>query len=166
MSHNRPYLAWLLGLAVAAIIAPTVLAAELRPDDRADIRGAGVVIGSHVVRPDDRTGIHGVRTPSFSTPQGLRADGLRWQGLADLYLQRNNRPAASFYTPQGLRADGQRWEAMARAYQRSSATTESRTAGFDWRDAGIGAAGGLGLILAGAAMLVAARRGSRTKAAV
>ena len=45
-----------------------------------------------------------------TTPQGLNADGLRLQGLADRYAQ------MSGYTQDGLRADGLRYQTMARAY--------------------------------------------------
>ena len=45
-----------------------------------------------------------------TTPQGLKADGLRLQGIADRYVQ------MSGYTQDGLRADGLRYQAMARAY--------------------------------------------------
>ena len=45
-----------------------------------------------------------------TTPQGLKADGLRLQGIADRYAQ------MSGYTQDGLRADGLRYQAMARAY--------------------------------------------------
>jgi hypothetical protein len=44
------------------------------------------------------------------TQEGLQADGLRLQGLADRYTQ------MSGYTQDGLRADGLRYQAMARAY--------------------------------------------------
>jgi hypothetical protein len=44
------------------------------------------------------------------TQEGLKADGLRLQGLADRYEQ------MSGYTQDGLRADGLRYQAMARAY--------------------------------------------------
>jgi hypothetical protein len=44
------------------------------------------------------------------TQEGLQADGLRLQGLADRYVQ------MSGYTQDGLRADGLRYQAMARAY--------------------------------------------------
>ncbi len=47
---------------------------------------------------------------SGSTQEGLKADGLRLQGLADRYVQ------MSGYTQDGLRADGLRYQAMARAY--------------------------------------------------
>ena len=47
---------------------------------------------------------------SGSTQEGLKADGLRLQGLADRYAQ------MSGYTQDGLRADGLRYQAMARAY--------------------------------------------------
>jgi len=98
------------------------------------------------------------------TQQGLTADGLRWQGLARMYQRQESRPAASFYTPQALKAEGQRWQAMAVAYQaRQSASTGSTAGGFDWADAGIGAAGGLGFAIVGAALLLGARRVRRTK---
>jgi hypothetical protein len=44
------------------------------------------------------------------TQEGLQADGFRLQGLADRYAQ------MSGYTQDGLRADGLRYQAMARAY--------------------------------------------------
>jgi hypothetical protein len=45
------------------------------------------------------------------TQDGLKADGLRLQGIADRYVQ------MSGYTQDGLKADGLRYQAMARAYQ-------------------------------------------------
>ena len=44
------------------------------------------------------------------TQEGLRADGLRLQGIADRYAQMRG------YTQDGLKADGLRYQAMARAY--------------------------------------------------
>ena len=44
------------------------------------------------------------------TQQGLTADGLRLQGIADRYAQMRG------YTQEGLKADGLRYQAMARAY--------------------------------------------------
>ena len=44
------------------------------------------------------------------TQQGLTADGLRLQGIADRYAQMRG------YTQAGLRADGLRYQAMGRAY--------------------------------------------------
>jgi hypothetical protein len=109
------------------------------------------------------------------TPQGLKADGLRWQGLADRYIQLRgttplglqadglryqamarfyaNRPAASFYTPQALKADGLRWQAMGRFYTAQSASTRSSSTGFDWGSAAIGGAGMI-VIALGAGLLV------------
>lgn len=105
---------------------------------------------------------------SGSTPQGLKAEGLRWQAIADRYQQLDNRPAASFYTPQALRAEGLRWQAMARTYQqqRPSVVMASPSTGFDWGDAGIGAAGGLGIAVCGAGLILVARRSRRTKLAL
>jgi hypothetical protein len=97
-----------------------------------------------------------------TTPEGLMADGLRLQGIAQVYKQMQSRPAASFYTPQALKAEGLRWQGIARAYQPPSKVASST--GFDWRDAGIGAAGGLGLAVCAVALILVARR--RTKLAV
>ena len=73
--------------------------------------------------------------------------------LIERYVQRQ--PAASFYTPAALRANGLRMQAMARAYQSVGAGTTPN--GFDTRDALIGAAGGLGIAIFGAGLVVAAR---------
>jgi hypothetical protein len=103
--------------------------------------------------------------PAFSTPQGQRADGLRLEAIADVYRRLDNRPAASFYTPQALRADGMRWQAMARAYDGRDTEVGATSTGFDWRDAGIGAVGGLGAVIGGAALVLVARRIRRTRLA-
>jgi hypothetical protein len=55
---------------------------------------------------------------SFSTPQGLKADGLRLQGIAQVYKQIG--PETSFSTPQGLKADGLRLQGIAQVYQSQS----------------------------------------------
>ncbi len=52
------------------------------------------------------------------TPQGLKADGLRLQGIAQVYKQIG--PETSFSTPQGLRADGLRLQGIAQVYQSQS----------------------------------------------
>ena len=46
-----------------------------------------------------------------TTPQGLKADGLRLQAIAQAYGQTEGS------TPQGLKADGLRWQGIARAYE-------------------------------------------------
>jgi len=51
-------------------------------------------------------------------PQGLKADGLRLQGIAQVYRQLQDRPAASFYTPLALAAEGQRLQGTAQVYER------------------------------------------------
>jgi hypothetical protein len=123
-----------------------------------------------------------------STPQGLKADGLRLQGIAQAYGQTegstpqgreadglrllwiarayHDRPAASYYTPEALRAQGLRWNAVARSYDRSVSTVSSVSTGFDWTDAGIGAAGGLGFAAFGIAAVVFARHLRRAKLAL
>jgi hypothetical protein len=120
-----------------------------------------------------------------STPQGLSADGLRLQGIADRYAQMRgytqeglkadglrlqamarayaNRPAASFYTPQALAAQGLRWQRMAEAYAQPQQISDS---GFDWGAAGIGALGVFVAMLGAAALFLGVRRIREEKLAV
>ncbi len=120
-----------------------------------------------------------------TTPQGLKADGLRLQGLADRYVQMSgytqdglradglryqamarayaDRPAASFYTPQALKAEGLRWQAMAQAYSQPQVVRDSS---FDWGAAGIGAIGVFVAMLCAAVLILAVRRIREEKLAV
>jgi hypothetical protein len=120
-----------------------------------------------------------------TTPQGLKADGLRLQGLADRYAQLRgytqdglradglryqamarayaDRPAASFYTPQALKAEGLRWQRMAQAYSQPQVVRDS---GFDWGAAGIGAIGVFVAMLCAAVLILAVRRIREEKLAV
>jgi hypothetical protein len=79
--------------------------------------------------------------------------------------------AASFYSPTALKAQGLRWQAMAQAYDHAGMRPDDRaiplttepspvqSSGLRWRDAGIGAAGALALmvIAVGAALAVRKR---------
>lgn len=124
-------------------------------------------------------------TAGGSTPQGLKADGLRLQGLADRYAQMRgytqeglkadglryqamarayaSRPAASFYTPQALKAEGLRWQRMAQAYTQPQVV---RNSGFDWGAAGIGAIGVFVVMLCAAVLILGVRRIREEKLAV
>jgi len=124
-------------------------------------------------------------TVGGNTPQGLKADGLRLQGIADRYVQMRgytqeglkadglryqamarayqSRPAASFYTPQALRAEGLRWQTMARAYTQPQVV---RNSGFDWSAAGIGAIGVFVAMLCAAVLILGVRRIREEKLAV
>jgi hypothetical protein len=121
-----------------------------------------------------------------STPQGLKADGLRLQGIADRYAQMSgytqeglkadglryqamarayaSRPAASFYTPQALEAQGLRWQRMAQAYSQPQVVRNS--SGFDWGAAGIGAIGLFVVLLCGTVLILGVRRIREEKLAV
>jgi hypothetical protein len=120
-----------------------------------------------------------------STPQGLKADGLRLQGIADRYVQLSgytqaglradglryqamarayeSRPAASFYTPQALKAEGLRWQMMAQRYTQPQVVRDS---GFDWGAAGIGAIGVFVAMLCAAVLILGVRRIREEKLAV
>jgi hypothetical protein len=96
------------------------------------------------------------------TPAGIKADGLRWQAMADFYKHLQSP------TPAGIKADGLRWQAIARAYGVHTVTTPSRSSGsgFDFGAAGIGALAALGLAVLASGLMVMARRIRRTKLAV
>jgi len=94
------------------------------------------------------------------TQEGLRADGLRYQAMARAYA---DRPAASFYTPQALKAEGLRWQTMAQAYSQPQVVRDS---GFDWGAAGIGAIGVFVAMLCTAVLILAVRRIREEKLAV
>ena len=97
------------------------------------------------------------------TQQGLKADGLRWQGIAQAYANRADRPAASFYTAQALKAQGLRWQALARSYAKPQVVDGNS---FDRGAAGIGAIGVFGLLLCAAVVVGGIRRIRQEKLAV
>ena len=84
--------------------------------------------------------------------------------LIERYVDRL--PASAFYTPAALKAYGLRMQAMARTYERLSASTVGSSDSFDTRDALIGAAGGVGIVLCAAGLLVAVSRGRRPQVAL
>ena len=94
------------------------------------------------------------------TQDGLRADGLRYQAMARAY---QSRPAASFYTPQALKAEGLRWQTMAQAYSQPQVVRDS---GFDWGAAGIGALGVFVAMLSASVLILGVRRIREEKLAV
>jgi hypothetical protein len=97
----------------------------------------------------------GVGTATAQTPQGLKADGLRLQAMADRYGQ-----------IQGIKADGLRWQAAARAYATRPVVVASDGDDFNWGDAGIGAAASFVALLGIGGATVFVRRGRRTKLAL
>ena len=97
------------------------------------------------------------------TPAAIKADGLRWQAMADFYKQQQTP------TPAAIRADGLRWQAIARAYGVHTVTTPSQSSsgsGFDFGAAGIGALAALGLAVIASGLIVMARHSRRTNLAV
>jgi hypothetical protein len=87
---------------------------------------------------------------SHTTALGVRADGLRWQGIAKAY-QQSGQTAAGHTTALGVRADGLRWQGIAKAYQQSGQQTpapaSSGNSDLNWGDFGIGAGAMFGLAL-------------------
>lgn len=84
--------------------------------------------------------------------------------LVERFVQRQ--PASAYYTAAALRASGLRLQAMARMYERQSASVSSSSASFDARDALIGAAGGVGIVIFAAGLLFAAARSRRPQLSV
>lgn len=84
--------------------------------------------------------------------------------LVERYVQRQ--PAASYYTAAALKASGLRLQAMARMYERQSASVGSSSGGFDVRDALVGAAGGLGIVICAGGLLFVAARSRRPQLSI
>jgi hypothetical protein len=115
------------------------------------------VAGAYDARPPD---VQDAATALHTTAAGLKADGLRWQGIAQVY--RDLEPAGNGPTAQGLRADGLRWQGIAKVYQEQQSVVSSGAA-FDWGDWAIGLVAGFGLAVGVAGgVLLASHRIART----
>ena len=154
-----------VALSFSAVLLGSAQAAD-RPDNRAGVRG----IDSHstdtsdvftrkvarahavrAVRPDDRAGLRGVSTDPMSTPvtQG---------GVFERAVLRHNASTSPRPDDRG----GFRGIGTALAGPSQLATTVS--AGFQWEDAGVGAAATLALVLILAGLVAARANHHRTQA--
>lgn len=88
----------------------------------------------------------------------------RTADLIERYVERQ--PASAYYTSAALKAYGLRMQAMARTYERLSANTAVSSDSFDVRDALIGAAGGIGIAICAAGLVVAVSRSRRPQVAL
>jgi hypothetical protein len=114
MMKSFNYLSWfrrmlVLGAVVAGATASAAGAYLPTPESQGSAT-ANVV--SQVGRPPD---VQDTATALYRTPEGVKADGLRWQGIAQTYQQLAS--ARNFPTPLGLKADGLRLQGMAQVYQ-------------------------------------------------
>jgi hypothetical protein len=146
--------------------------------------GFGTVSSELVSSPPD---VQDAASALHVTAQGLKADGLRWNGVAQAYMQiRSGQDSAVVQntTPEGLQADGLRWQGIAQTYQQagtsdpvsrilaqeqgrrldqglfasSTPSTKVESGGFDWNDYAIGLGSGMGVILLlGAGLTMAIR---------
>ena len=155
-----------MSLVIAAaffLLAAGTVAAEgaTRPDDRATHGpGAIALAGSGTLRPDDRathgpgaTGLEDatVAVRPASSSKVLRPDDRATHGPG----------AIAFESSAPVRPDDRAWRGVGPAPTIVPvASTSVRADGFDWADAGIGAAGafGLGLLLVGSSVLVLRRQ--------
>jgi hypothetical protein len=109
-----------LGLALAFAVAAPVSSAQAKPMIEA---GSGASAQA-----------------SFSTPQGLKADGLRLQGIAHVYQ------SIGLSTTTGSALVG-RPPDVSDAAQAARTVSLSQSSGFDWGDYTVGIGTGMGLIL-------------------
>jgi hypothetical protein len=131
-----------------------VVAAEggTRPDDRAT-HGPGAIAldGSGAVRPDDRA-THGPGAIGLDATVAVRPDDRPTHGPGLFATDSSNSI---------VRPDDRAWRGIGPAPTSVPfESTSVRADGFDWADAGIGAAGafGLGLLLVGGAVLALRRQ--------
>ena len=127
-----------LALATVALVGGTVTAqAGIRPDDRAN-HGAGAVVladSTTVTRPDDRAWRGVGPAPVNEASAGVRPDDRATHG-----------PGA-VGAIDVVRPDDRAWRGVGAAPVIFETAPASRVDGFDWADAGIGAAGALGFVL-------------------
>ncbi len=156
----------LMSLVIAAaffLLAAGAVAAEgaTRPDDRAT-HGPGAIAldGSGTVRPDDRA-THGPGAIGLDATVAVRPDS-----SSEVQLRPDDRAthgpgAIAFESSAPVRPDDRAWRGIGPAPTIVPVeSTSVRADGFDWADAGIGAAGafGLGLLLVGGAVLALRRQ--------
>jgi hypothetical protein len=147
---------YLVVLAASFVLAAGAAAAQgsTRPDDRA-IHGPGAVGRggpAEVIRPDDRAWRGMGAAPAIVTNEsrGLHPDDRVTHG-----------PGSLGVTVDVLRPDDRAWRGAGPVPTIvPTVSPSSRVDGFDWTDAGIGAAGaiGLALLLAGASAIVIRRQ--------
>jgi len=139
-----------LGLAFAAFALPVAPAAAASLSTFVDGGPAPVSISSTATSEHSYLRYHEVGVP-VATPldiqfvnairdsktAGLQADGLRWNAIADAYLQ--NQPTVAV----SERSNGVKGPDPSLVPQLASATST----GFDWTDAGIGASTAFGIAL-------------------
>jgi hypothetical protein len=97
-------------LILGAVVATGAFAstAGAMPQDAATTNSAT----ADVVRPPD---VQDSATALYTTPAGLKADGLRWQGIAKTYG--DIQQSSSYPTTLGLKAEAMRLQGTAQVYQ-------------------------------------------------
>ena len=122
--------------------------------------GFGLASGEFVPSPPD---VQDAAAALHVTAQGLEADGLRWQGLAQAYQQGGTSDPVTRILAQerGRRLDQGSFAASTPSIE----VVES--GGFDWNDYAIGIGSGMGLILlaAGLTMGIRLQRGHPVQSA-
>jgi hypothetical protein len=114
------YLRWfrrmlILGAVVAGATASVAGAYVPQPDGTSP----APVSFAAPTRPPD---VQDAMTALHSTPAGLKADGLRWQGMAQTYKEVQS--AGNYPTQLGLKAEGMRLQGIAQVYQQTQAVPD------------------------------------------
>jgi hypothetical protein len=98
--------------------------------------------------------------PAAAKPGPLSGDQIVGQSRTD------SKPASAYYTPAALRAYGLRMQAMARTSERLSVNGAASPDSFDVRDALVGAAGGIGIVICAGGLILAVSRSRRPQVAL
>ena len=121
-----------------------------------------------------------------TTPEGLKADGMRLQGIARTYMQLQSQDtgsqstyptwahqlhspvtASQYPTAAGLKADGLRYQGIARVYEQlQSNVPVSGGSDFGWSDWAISVGAGIGIaLLLGIGLMVGRKQHHRVQPA-
>jgi hypothetical protein len=114
------YLDWFRRMLVLGAVVAGATASAAGAVPMLDSPGTATAsVGAVVSRPPD---VQDAATALYATPEGLKADGLRWQGIAQAYKQLES--AGNFPTQLGLRAEAMRLQGMAQVYQQQQAVPD------------------------------------------
>jgi hypothetical protein len=105
----------ILGAVVVGATAPAAGAYVVEPEGGT----VNASVAAVVSRPPD---VQDAIASLHSTPAGLKADGLRWQGIAHAYEQLQS--AGNYPTQLGLKAEGMRLQGMAQVYEQTQAVPD------------------------------------------
>jgi len=152
-----------LGFAVAAFAAP-VAQAKVDEGSIAQAKAESSIVQAHTYQPVQANGYHAFVTdfPSYANVVDASAYGMPRPTATDYAISRGDLIEVVLSTPNATPSDKIEF---VRTLPRSIGEPQAVAAGFDWKDAGIGAGLALALVLLGGGAALATRHAGREQTA-